>query len=63
MAGDDDRITAKQQALIENAPMCFVASTHPELEPGPTGQGAVHVTVIDGVQWHAIDDRHVAYLD
>jgi hypothetical protein len=47
MVGDDDRITTKQQALIENAPMFFVASTHPELEPGPTGQGAVNVSPKD----------------
>jgi len=63
MAEEFERITAEQRRLIESAPMFFVASTHPELEPGPTGQGAVNVSPKGGVPLHVIDDRQVAYLD
>lgn len=60
MAEEFERITAEQRRLIESAPMFFVASTHPEFEPGPAGQGAVNVSPKGGVPLHVIDDRQVA---
>lgn len=63
MAEEFERITAEQRRLIEEAPIFFVASTHPELEQGPDGQGAVNVSPKGGVPLHVIDEQRVAYLD
>ncbi|MDA0351389.1 MAG: pyridoxamine 5'-phosphate oxidase family protein [Chloroflexi bacterium] len=63
MASSYDHITAEQRALIERAPLFFIASAHRELQPGPAGQGPVNVSPKGGVPLHVIDERHVAYLD
>lgn len=63
MATAFDRITDEQRALIEAAPLFFIASTHPGLEAGPDGQGPVNVSPKGGVRLHVLDDQHVAYLD
>ena len=63
MATAFDRITDEQRALIEAAPLFFIASTHPELEAGPDGQGPVNVSPKGGVPLHVLDDHRVAYLD
>lgn len=63
MATAFDSITAEQRALIEAAPVFFIASAHPGLEAGPDGQGPVNLSPKGGVTLHVIDDRHVAYLD
>jgi hypothetical protein len=56
-------ITAEQRALIEAAQIFFVASVHPDLEPGPDGQGPLNLSPKGGVPLHVIDERRVAYLD
>jgi len=63
MATAFDSITDEQRALIEAAPLFFIASTHPELEAGPDGQGPVNVSPKGGVPLHVLDDHTVAYLD
>lgn len=63
MATGYDRITEEQRDLIQNAPMFFVASTHPTLEEGPAGQGPVNVSPKGGTPLHVIDEQRVAYLD
>jgi hypothetical protein len=59
----DGPITDEQRDLIETAPLFFIASAHPDLEPGPTGQGPINLSPKGGVSLQVIDDRHVAYLD
>lgn len=56
-------ITDEQANLIKSAPLFFVASTGPDLSPGPDGEGAVNVSPKGGVPLHIIDRNHVAYLD
>ena len=56
-------ITDKQADLIKTAPLFFVASTGPDLSPGPGGEGAVNISPKGGVPLHIIDRNHVAYLD
>lgn len=63
MATAFDRITEEQRALIEAAPLFFIASTHPDLEDGPDGQGPVNVSPKGGAPLHVLDDHRVAYLD
>lgn len=63
MADYFDRITPEQQALIEAAPLFFVASADPTLDTGSRGVGPVNVSPRGGVPLHVIDARHVAWLD
>ena len=63
MATYYDHITAEQRALIESAPLFFIASVHPGLQGGPEGQGPVNVSPKGGAPLHVLDDHHVAYLD
>lgn len=56
-------ITGPQRALIESAPMFFVASASPDLSPNPNGEGPVNVSPKGGTQLHVIDAHTVAYLD
>lgn len=58
-----DHITTEQTALIRDSHIFFVASVHPDLTPGPAGEGAVNVSPKGGVPLHVLDDHHVAYLD
>jgi hypothetical protein len=63
MTPTDGPITAEQRALIEAAPIFFIASVHPHLEPGPDGQGPLNLSPKGGVPLHVIDEHRVAYLD
>ncbi|MCY4582102.1 MAG: pyridoxamine 5'-phosphate oxidase family protein [Chloroflexi bacterium] len=62
MADYFDRITDKQADLIRQAPLFFVASADPGLEPGGH-VGAVNVSPKGGVPLHVLDEHRVAYLD
>jgi len=63
MANHHDHITPAQAALIGDAKVFFVASTHPDLEPGPKEQGAVNLSPKGNVPLHVLDEHRVAYLD
>src|SRR5688500_12517552 len=63
MGSHYDRITPEQLALIEAAPMFFVASVSADLSGGPDGQGPVNVSPRGGTPLHVIDDHRVAFLD
>jgi hypothetical protein len=58
-----DQITPEQHALIASAPLFFVASADPAMEPGPHGIGPVNLSPKGGVPLHVISPTHVAYLD
>ncbi len=62
MADYFDRITDKQADLIRQAPLFFVATADPGLEPG-ANVGAVNVSPKGGVPLHVLDEHRVAYLD
>ncbi len=63
MADYYSSITDEQAALIQSAPLFFVASADPNLVGGPNGIGPVNLSPKGGVKLHLIDSRHVAYLD
>ena len=56
-------ITDEQAALIQSAPMFFVATADPNLASGPGGVGPVNLSPKGGVRLHILDSRRVAYLD
>ncbi len=56
-------ITDEQAALIQNAPLFFVASADPRLAKGPNDIGPVNLSPKGGVKLHIITPRCVAYLD
>ena len=56
-------ITDEQAALIQGAPMFFVASVAPDLAKGPGGVGPVNLSPKGGVRLHIINPARVAYLD
>ena len=56
-------ITDEQAALIQSAPMFFVATADPDLARGPGGAGPVNLSPKGGVRLHILDSRRVAYLD
>ena len=56
-------ITSEQAALIQSAPLFFVASADPNLAKGPGGIGPVNLSPKGGVQLHVISPTRVAYLD
>ena len=56
-------ITDDQAALIRNAPLFFLASADPALDPGPEGIGPVNLSPKGGVPLHIIDPNRVAFLD
>jgi hypothetical protein len=63
MATYHTQITPEQQALIEAAPVFFVASVAADLSAGPQGQGPVNLSPKGGSPLHVIDANRVAYLD
>jgi hypothetical protein len=63
MASYYDQITPEQAALIAEAPLFFVASADPALEPGPHGIGPINLSPKGGVPLHIISPTRVAYLD
>lgn len=63
MASNYSHITDEQAALIASAPLFFVASAAPGLEPGPKGVGPVNVSPRGGVRLHILGPNHVAFLD
>jgi predicted pyridoxine 5'-phosphate oxidase superfamily flavin-nucleotide-binding protein len=56
-------ITDEQAALIQSAPMFFVASADPNLAKGPGDIGPVNVSPKGGVRLHILNPTRVAYLD
>jgi hypothetical protein len=56
-------ITAEQAALIQSAPVFFVASVDPALTRGPGEVGPVNLSPKGGVKLHIINPNRVAYLD
>jgi hypothetical protein len=56
-------ITDEQAALIERAPVFFIASADPQLAPGPNGEGPVNLSPRGGVPLHVIAPDRVAFLD
>ena len=56
-------ITDEQAALIQSAPLFFVASVDPSLAQGPDDIGPVNLSPKGGVKLHLISPRRVAYLD
>ncbi len=56
-------ITGPQRALIESAPMFFVASASPDLSHNPNGEGPVNVSPKGGSRLLVLDSSTVAYLD
>lgn len=63
MATYYDQITPEQRALMASAPLFFVATADPALEPGPHGIGPVNLSPKGGVPLHIISPTRVAYLD
>ena len=63
MANYYTSITSEQAALIQSAPMFFVASVDPNLAKGPGGAGPVNLSPKGGVRLHVINPNRVAYLD
>ncbi len=57
------RITAEQAQLIRDSKLFLVASVHPELTDGPSGEGPVNVSPKGVTPLHVLNDRQVAYLD
>jgi hypothetical protein len=45
----DGPITDEQGDLIETAPLFFIASAHPDLDAGSTGQGPVNLSPKGGM--------------
>jgi len=58
-----DAITPEQRALIDEAPLFFVASADPAGATGPDGQGAVNVSPKGATRPLVLDERTVAWLD
>jgi predicted pyridoxine 5'-phosphate oxidase superfamily flavin-nucleotide-binding protein len=56
-------VTDEQAALIQSAPLFFVASADPNLAHGADGIGPVNLSPKGGVRLHVIDPQRVAYLD
>jgi hypothetical protein len=56
-------ITDQQAALIQSAPLFFVASADPALAQGPAGIGPVNLSPKGGVRLHILNPTRVAYLD
>jgi hypothetical protein len=56
-------ITDEQAALIQSAPLFFVASADPNLAKDPDGGGPVNLSPKGGVRLHVINPKRVAYLD
>jgi hypothetical protein len=56
-------ITDEQAELIRSASIFFVATTDPNLERGPQGEGPVNVSPRGGVPLHIIAPDRVAFLD
>ena len=63
MATYHDSITDEQAALIQNAPLFFVASVDPALTKGPGEVGPVNLSPKGGVKLHILNRNRVAYLD
>jgi len=57
MASFFEAITTEQRALIEEAPVFFVATADPRSRPGPDGQGTVNVSPKGGSPPIVLDDR------
>jgi len=60
MATEHAAITDEQAALIESAPLFFVASVDPSLQDRPNGAGPVNLSPKGGVPLHIIDPSRVA---
>jgi hypothetical protein len=56
-------ITPEQAALIQSAPLFFVASADPALQQGPNGVGPLNLSPRGGVALHIINPNRVAFLD
>src|SRR3954447_1785582 len=56
-------ITDEQAELIRSAPVFFVATTDPQMERGPQGEGPINVSPRGGVPLHIIAPDRVAFLD
>ncbi len=56
-------ITAEQAALIQSAPLFFVASVDSDLTKGSGGAGPVNLSPKGGVRLHILSPTRVAYLD
>jgi len=63
MATYHTSITDEQAALIQNAPLFFVASADPNLAKGPNDVGPVNLSPKGGVRLHVLNPTRVAYLD
>ena len=63
MANYYPTITNEQVALIQSAPLFFVASVDPALTKGPGAVGPVNLSPKGGVKLHVINPNRVAYLD
>ncbi len=63
MAAFFPSITAEQAALIQRAPLFFIASADPDLAPTPGHGGPVNVSPRGGVPLHILGPNHVAFLD
>ena len=63
MATRYDHITSEQSLLISNSPMFFVATTHPDGQAGPLGEGPVNVSPKGDSRLTVLDEHRVAYVD
>ena len=63
MATYHTSITDEQAALLQSAPMFFVASADPILAKGPGDIGPVNLSPKGGVRLHVLNPTRVAYLD
>jgi len=63
MASYYDCITPEQAALIERAPLFFIATADPELGPGPHEVGPINLSPRGGVPLQIITPSRVAFLD
>ncbi len=63
MAMQYPSITTEQAALIQSAPLFFIATADPQLENGPDDIGPVNVSPKGGTPLHILTPNKVAYLD
>lgn len=63
MATKYESITPKQAALIESAPVFFVATVDLASEKGPLGEGPINLSPKGDSRLTVLDEHIVAYID
>ncbi len=63
MATRYELITPKQAALIDAAPVFFIATADPSGDEGPLGEGPVNLSPKGDTRLAVLDEHTVAYVD